>query len=496
MNEQAARDVILVWAIETTDQERQILSDDDRMYATRSAGELARWEESDEKRKPAPMPEVFLRKRAEQILKKIAERTPVFSRIVAKSPWPRRLGMILPLLAFLAGALVDRIADPHRVDLLSAPLLLIILWNLLAYAGLLLALVLRIFRATRPRRAGPGLAERMAIGKISAPRKMPRAFTAALARFGDEWSALSAPLATARMKRIAHLSAAGIALGAIVSLYARGILSQYRAGWESTFLDAEQVHLLLSALFAPAIAVFQLQGFSLADVHALRFGQPVPPAGGARWVHLYAANLFVLIVLPRLLLALAAGWKESRLAARFPLDLSQPYFRKLAAGLGAAAPSVLRVFPYSFTIDEKRDKSLNAVARTLLGDEARVMLRPSTSYGEEPPAIKDAPPDNPEAGLTVALFNLSATPEKENHGAFLDYLARGPGGVSALIDESSYLERIGSQAGGGARLRERIELWRRFCDSHQVPAGIVNLLDPANSADDVERQLASSVRTR
>jgi hypothetical protein len=29
------------------------------------------------------------------------------------------------------------------------------------------------------------------------------------------------------------------ALGAVISLYARGVLSQYAAGWESTFLDAQ-----------------------------------------------------------------------------------------------------------------------------------------------------------------------------------------------------------------------------------------------------------------
>jgi hypothetical protein len=496
MNEQAARDVILVWAIESTDHEGQILSEDDRMYATRSATELAQWDASD--RKSPITPDLFLQKRAEQILRKIVERTPAFSRVVAKSGWPRRLGIALPALAFLSGAAVDRIADPHRVDLLSAPLLLIILWNLLVYGGMAAGRLARLARRARPDRSRSGLAERLASGRISVPRKMPRGFTAALARFSQEWLALSAPLAASRLKRIVHLSAACFALGAVVSLYARGILSQYQAGWESTFLGAEQVHLLLSALFTPAMSVFQLQGFSIAEVNALRFGQAVSPAGGARWVHLYAATLFLLVILPRAAFALAARWKENRLAARFPLDLGQPYFRKLAAGIGSAAPSVLRVFPYSFTIDEARDKNLAAVARILLGDQARVMLRPSTSYGEElPPPLPPPPPDNPDVGLTVALFNLSATPEKENHGAFLDYLSRASGGVSALIDESAYLERVGTQAGGEARVRERIELWRRFCELHQVPAGIVNLLNPATAtADDLERQLAAPVRAR
>ncbi len=80
--------------------------------------------------------------------------------------------------------------------------------------------------------------------------------------------------------------------------------------------------------------------------------------------------------------------------------------------------------------------------------------------------------------LTAALFNLSATPEKENHGAFLDHLVRhgngkgnGAGSVIVLIDESAYLERIGRE-----RIAARITLWREFCRFHQIEATIVNLL--------------------
>jgi hypothetical protein len=38
--------------------------------------------------------------------------------------------------AFSPGAGLDHIANPHRVDLLSAPLLLIVAWNLLVYLAL------------------------------------------------------------------------------------------------------------------------------------------------------------------------------------------------------------------------------------------------------------------------------------------------------------------------------------------------------------------------
>lgn len=493
MNERVARDVLLVWAIENFDHERRILSDDDRMYASRSANELAQWEAADKKLPVSP--DLYLQKRSEQILHRIAERVPAFPKLAARRAWWRGMGIALPMLALALGILADRIADPHRVDLLSAPLLLLILWNLLVYAGLLLSLILP---SPRMRWLDGSRLARLATwrSKPGKPRNAPQGITTALARFHSEWIRLSAPLTTARVKRIAHLGAACLALGAIISLYLRGIVLEYRAGWESTFLSAEQVQATLNVLFAPAMWLFRLDGFSIADVRALRFGQSGTSAGGgALWVHLYAATLFLLVVLPRVALAIAAGWKESRLARRFPIDLGQPYFRKLTARIGPAAAAVLRVFPYSFTIDETRDRHLSAVAQMLLGDQARVMLRPSTAYGEAPPdALGNAMPDSGDIALTAVLFNLSATPEKENHGAFLDYLARETKGrILSMIDESAYLERVGGQSGGAARVGERVALWRHFCESHKVPPIIVNLTDSRARAEDLERALASIV---
>ncbi|HJU70802.1 MAG TPA: DUF2868 domain-containing protein [Paucimonas sp.] len=474
MNEQVARDVILVRAIETADQKREILSEDDRMYASRSAKELAQWQAADTQSEMTM--EHFLQQRSEQILKRIAERIPSFALF-----YKRRNGVItlmtwLPLLALLAGAGMDRISDPHRVDLLSAPLLLIIGWNLLVYAGILIWKILPPGRSGRPH---AGLVRLLGASKAVLPRKLPHALANALLAFTQEWVQLSSRLATARVSRTIHLSAALFAVGAVLSLYARGFLSQYAAGWESTFLDAAQVHALLSALFMPAVAVFHLQDFSIAEIESLRFAQTPSSMGGARWVHLYAATLFLLVVLPRTLLVAAAHWRVRKLSKNFPLDLEQPYFRKLNQAIGGAA-GILRVLPYSFTVDEARDKGLAAIATMLLGERARVMLRPSSAYGEEPQdALRDTALNDAGVALTAVLFNLAATPEKENHGAFLDYLVRESArGIAVLIDESGYLERVGTQGSGKARMAERIALWQQFCSFHQAPATIVNLIDP------------------
>lgn len=469
MNEQVARNVVLVRAIETVDQKYEILSQDDRMYASRSAKELAQWQASDAK---APVtPDHFLQQRSEQIVKRISERIPGFAVFVKRRHGLGAMASLLPLLALILGAGLDRISDPHRVDLLSAPLLLIIGWNLLVYLALL---VYPLLPARTPRRPDAGWIGKLAVGKAALPRKLPHTLSAALFSFMAEWALLSATLSKARLARTIHLSAAMFALGAMLSLYVRGVLSLYAAGWESTFLDATQVHALLSVLFAPAVAVFPLSAFSVADIEALRFGAGSLPAAGARWVHLYAATLLLLVVLPRLVLAAVASWSASRLVKKFPLDLEQPYFRKLGEKLTGTA-GTLRVLPYSFTVDAARAAGLVLIAAQLVGENAHLALQPPLAYGEEMPAmLHGASSGDEKTTLTAALFNLAATPEKENHGAFLDYLLHHSArGLTVLIDESAYLERVDK-----VRLAERIALWREFCSFHQTSATIVNLMAP------------------
>jgi len=475
MNEQLARDVVLVKAIETTDQKREILTDDDRRYANRTARELAQWQASETK--SAATSDHFLQQRAEQIIKKLGQRHTAFAAFAKRRTGLHGVSWLLPLLALVLGAGLDRITDPHRVDLLSAPLLAIVAWNLLVYCIMLIWLCIPKAGMTRVRAAW---VRRLAVGPATMPRKMPHALSAALFAFMAEWSQLSARLNAARLARTIHLSAALFAVGALASLYARGVMSQYGAGWESTFLDATQVHQLLSALFWPAQAVLPLQGFTLAEVQALHFtaGQGATNVeAGARWVHLYAATLLLIVVLPRLALALLAALRASWLRRRFPLDLAQPYFRQLTDAAGGEA-GLLRVLPYSFTLDEARSKGLEAVAVNLLGERARVRLAPSVGYGADAVALAD---ETPAATLTAVLFNLAATPEKENHGAFLASIVRASkASIAVLIDDSAFRARTTEPH----RVRERVELWREFCIFHGVEPTVVDLLGPAAPAQE------------
>jgi hypothetical protein len=202
------------------------------------------------------------------------------------------------------------------------------------------------------------------------------------------------------------------------------------------------------------------------------------PGSGARWVHLYGGALLLYVVLPRLLLALPAALRAWRLARHFPLDLEQPYYRKLTQVVGGEA-GLLRVLPYSMTLDEPHSRGLAALARHLLGEQARLRTLPLVSYGADPERLLGGLERN-GATMTAVLFNLAATPEQENHGAFLAGAARLLGNkMIVLLDQSALAARLDA-----ARLRERVELWRAFCIFHGAEPTLVDLLELATDAKD------------
>src|SRR5690606_14377362 len=133
--------------------------------------------------------------------------------------------------------------------------------------------------------------------------------------------------------------AAALALGAIAGLYLRGLVFEYRAGWASTFLEPDQVRALLAVLFGPASL---LTGIELPDAERLA-AMRMPPGPGERaadWIHLQAATLALVVVLPRLALALVEHRRAHRLAESIKVPLRDPYFAALLRARGGAAGTV------------------------------------------------------------------------------------------------------------------------------------------------------------
>ena len=514
MNESTAREIALVRAIELADRDQQLLHAEDRRQANQTARETSHPQNGTAVDGARAMP--YLQARAHALLDRLQARYAVVAAVRQAGHWPLWTGLGSALTALLAGGFAERIANPQRVDLLSVALLAIVAWNLSVYLVLLIWPLLLRTRKTDahdawlpvPRWLRHGVQRWLADrGTVVQQQEHPALLRSALLAFARDWNRLAAPLNHARIARMLHLAAALFAAGAIASLYLRGIVSEYRVGWESTFLDAQAVHGLLSVVFWPVVHLLGMQPFSVDQVAALQFSQPPQPTSGARWVHLYAALLALIVVLPRAVLAALAWQRERQWAHAFPLDLQEPYFLRLLAGAGAAArvatagndgggrdahmgsahAGTLNVWPYSFRLNDVRQRSLRAIAAQLLGDGAQLVVHAPVGYGEDLPALDaDAPP----AALTLLLFTASATPETEEHGTFINQAkAATARRTAALLDESGWLERFGQQPDMADRRAERRALWRRFCQSHGVTVAFVDLLEPA--LDGLEHELAA-----
>lgn len=298
----------------------------------------------------------------------------------------------------------------------------------------------------------------MSPSRILELRGAPAALVKGIQRYHDDWSGAAAPIYFARAKWVLHLAAALLALGAVAGMYLRGLGFEYLAGWESTFLSERDLRPLLNFILGPASL---LTGITLPDereLASLRWSATQPGENAARWIHLWATTAMLAIVAPRLLLAIAARIKESKLARNFRLPVD-PYFRRLLRGGGGEQ---VRIVPFSYQLTERARENIRKSLTHALGEGVQIEFNEGARYGAEEIALAA------EANASIAdrlcvLFNLAATPEAENHEFFLrglqDLVAQGRAAreLIALVDESSYRARFAS---GSARIEERRQAWR------------------------------------
>lgn len=313
VTEPQLRTLLLAQAIEQADTRHTLVSAVELQDATRSAVTAAR-------ARGLPrvgVAEVML-ERATTIANHASGRDNTVAALHPQKPGAGGLGPWvargLPLAALLLGLAIDRISNAHRVDLLSPPLLTVLAWNLTIY--LLIA-----WRAMRPPQA-PGAWLQQALRRLGQPfsrAERGRGLAARIAAdFHQRWWAHAADLLLQRAARVLHLCAAAWGAGIALSLLLRGLVVRYQFGWESTFLDATQVHAIVSVLFAPLTLLLGLAPFTLQEIAATQnFAGESGTAGmggaaGSRWVGMYVGLLLLAVVLPRLALAAWARWRENR----------------------------------------------------------------------------------------------------------------------------------------------------------------------------------------
>jgi hypothetical protein len=425
MNESEARRVLLVCAYESPPQPPWSEADADAATreAARAVGEAA----SDE---------ALIVRRAQLAAQRIAERDPAAARALGAVDADRHwIGGALVLLVFALGVASDAVGPTQRIDILAPPLLALLAWNVAVYLSLV----------ARPRAAG-----RLRDALRRALERPLHETSPPLARFAARWTAFARPLYGARVAALLHAAAAALALGALASLYVRGLAFEYRAGWDSTFLDAGDVHALLSAVLGPAS---RLAGLSLPDAPALETLRWSAGGGenAARWIHLHAITVALVVLLPRSALAAAAAWRAHRWSRAAPLSLDDPYFKRIANARSGRALAI-HVLPYSYAIADELAANLRSALERELGAPVALQVAPSVRPDDDAPAP-------PVDATWLVLFALTATPERETHGAFVQALtrARADPPPRVWIDESAFRQRFGA-----TRLAERRAAWQRM----------------------------------
>jgi GTP-binding protein EngB required for normal cell division len=201
--------------------------------------------------------------------------------------WPPWLGWLVVLGAFLLGVATDAVGSASQtVNILAPPLLLLMLWNVAIYVFI-------------------------TVNWLSKSRhfKLPKLDT-------------TQAIALARGTTVMHWAAAALASGALMSMYWRGLVFDYQALWQSTFLSASSAHQLVQTVLSPASSLSGFFGGSsfpdLASFEQLR--TPAMNGGhvgenAGRWIHWYAITVFLVVLLPRCLLALWSQRQASFLAA-------------------------------------------------------------------------------------------------------------------------------------------------------------------------------------
>ena len=358
LTEPQLRTLTLAQAIERTDTERALVSQADLDAATRTAISAARLRGVQR----VEVGDIAL-DRATAIVARASGADATVAGLGQPSIRLRWLARALPVLTLALGLALDRMANAHRVDLLSPPLLLVLGWNLVMYA-LLAWSAWRTWRSLRARPSTPsapsdhtGPAGRppaiahttlLALRRWARPalrgRAGPRGLAARVAAdFYHHWFAQTADAFAQRAARVLHLCAAAWAAGIALSLLLRGLFVRYQFGWESTFLDAGQVHAVTTVLFWPLTTLFGLEPFSLQDITSTQdfSGQGAP---GGRWVWMYVGLLALVVVLPRLALAAWAHWRDRQRTGQYTADWGDPAFDTLRHSMpgdlvvGIAAP--------------------------------------------------------------------------------------------------------------------------------------------------------------
>ena len=476
MRENELRPILLIKAIEDADGDASLLPLADRAAAARDA-KRERPPRSALRMEGGALPreaERLLGARAQRLLGQLAVRHPFLQEVVSFAPgtW---IALAACIVAFAIGIALSALDGTRRINVLAFPLWGVVAWNLLVYVAVAASWARAIGARRRARRRLPDWIAQASMRRVAAIVARARRFHAplahALARFAADWQEVARPVLAARAAATFHVAAALLGAGLIAGFYVRGVALDYRAGWESTFLDADDARSVLRILYGAAGALTGIAVPDAAHLQAIRWREGAGGESAAPWIHLLAATTLVFVVVPRLLLALLSSLSAAHASRtlRLPSTFAGYFDRAFGESGVAIEGGGLRVIPYAY------EPAAQSIAR-LRASEGAAETRDPVAYGRED-EIAAAVRDGVTPARVALLFTAAATPEEESHGRAIDAAreaVRAAGArLEAIVDEGPYAARMGDEL--ASRLEERRRAWTRLAAAHGLEARFVDL---------------------
>ncbi|GJL59899.1 MAG: hypothetical protein NPIRA03_27560 [Nitrospirales bacterium] len=377
---------------------------------------------------------------------------------------------IVAIPAFAAGLFINGLGTTQRVNLLNFPLLFLLLWNIGTYAGTLLPPILgKDLTGPLLRHLTQGLAaatEWLRKGpwpKIALPGGADREWIfQSSEQFMSLWWRHWHPIIIRRVRHLLHIGSACLALGIILSMYVRGLVLDYQATWESTFLSAAQVHTVLYGLLGPAA---WLLGFPFPPVEDLAQLHAPGQGSAAQWIHMWALTAFMGIVLPRITLAWLSARFAHKAAQSFTLPLDEPYYLQLLSAERGQGIQI-NIVPYSYQPSPAALDCLGQCLLDLIGNQATLHWRDPLRYGQT--SVPWLPATSSPQTM-VLICNLAQTPEAEVHGDLFHRLQAniesrdGQHHLLLVLDQEPY-RHLADQT----QMRGRQQTWQRLANDYHL----------------------------
>jgi hypothetical protein len=185
-----------------------------------------------------------------------------------------------------------------------------------------------------------------------------------------------------------HAGAVGLAIGLVAGMYARGVSAEYKAAWESTFLEAPAVSTVLRSTLGPASRVLHHtiphgQAMQRLNIHDQEKLPPAQRESAAGWIHLYALTALLFIVLPRLAL-MALMWRRGRrIDTQAPVEPLLAAVHSLLVRQAGGQGAAVMILPFAAEPDPARLADLRLVMRRIWPDTGEVTVHSTLAYGEE-----------------------------------------------------------------------------------------------------------------